>query len=202
MQKTLHRRCDPFGIDGKRKGSKWIYLQLIQDLPSLQEPKNLLLVCKRFKQVFHIDSQELRQGKSVALRLKHAISSFNAKEITTIDQIWNMKGNFQLELSLGDPNVPDHCVIHRRSSYDGQAHKEGFMFKFVTPWLAPPSIFAHNFARIDIAWNLDPHDGHKVRLRICLVCCFQGDGQRSRRRSTLLGTFNLSPSQAAQYATL
>ncbi|KAH8084604.1 hypothetical protein HD553DRAFT_335314 [Filobasidium floriforme] len=100
----------------------------------LTEPKNLLLVCKRFEQVFHIDGQELRQGRSVALRLKHAISSFTAEEITTIDQIWNMKGNSSLKLSLGqDPNVPDYCVIRPKLSYDGQDHQEGFVFKSVTP---------------------------------------------------------------------
>lgn len=148
------------------------------------------MVCRRSGQEFHIDSQELCQGKSVALRLKHAISSFTAEEITTIDQIWNLKGNSSLKLSLGqDPNVPDHCVIHRKPSYDGQDHQEGFVFKSVTPWLAAPPIFAHNLARIDIAWDLDAHDGHKVRLRICLVCCFQGDGTEIETPMSTAGHF-------------
>ena len=110
------------------------------------------MVCRRDGQEFHIDSQVLRQGKSVALRLKHAISSFTADEITTIDQIWNLKSDFPLELSLGQgTNMPDHCVIHPNSYYDGQDHKEGFVFKFVMPRLVSPSIVAHNLARIDIA---------------------------------------------------
>jgi hypothetical protein len=63
-----------------------------------------------------------------------------------------MKSDFPLELRLGqDTNMPDHCVIHRKPSYDGQDHQEGFVFKSVTPWLAAPPIFAHNLARIDIA---------------------------------------------------